>query len=232
MFMTDVSSRTGVPREGKGGVAAGRPLRRDAEANRRRILAAAGRVFAERGLEVTMDDIAAAAGVGVGTVYRRFPDKQELIDALLGQRVELVAQAAEEALQMDGPWEAVVTFLREATAMQVTDRALAELLRGQPGGRVQVEQARARIDPLVQRLVTRAQDSGELRPDVTGPDLAVAGMMIALIADRFGPAGLELWPRYFDLILDGLRTSRVAPTPLAAGPIPVDVFHQVMFPPA
>jgi AcrR family transcriptional regulator len=73
MFMTDVSSRTGVPREGKGGVAAGRPLRRDAEANRRRILAAAGRVFAERGLEVTMDDIAAAAGVGVGTVYRRSP---------------------------------------------------------------------------------------------------------------------------------------------------------------
>jgi AcrR family transcriptional regulator len=206
--MTDVSPRTGVGAEGDGGVAAGRPLRRDAEANRLRILAAAGRVFAERGLEVTMDDIAAAAGVGVGTVYRRFPDKQELIDALLGQRIERVARTAEEALEMSGPWEALVTFLRVATAMQVTDRALAELMRGQPGGRAQVEQAR-----------------------VTGPDLAVAGMMIALVSDRFGPAGLELWPRYFDLMLDGLRTSRQTPTPLAAGPIPVDVFHQVMFPP-
>jgi AcrR family transcriptional regulator len=229
--MTDVSPRTGVGAEGDGGVAAGRPLRRDAEANRLRILAAAGRVFAERGLEVTMDDIAAAAGVGVGTVYRRFPDKQELIDALLGQRIERVARTAEEALEMSGPWEALVTFLRVATAMQVTDRALAELMRGQPGGRAQVEQARARIDPLVERLVTRAQASGELRSDVTGPDLAVAGMMIALVSDRFGPAGLELWPRYFDLMLDGLRTSRQTPTPLAAGPIPVDVFHQVMFPP-
>jgi AcrR family transcriptional regulator len=230
--MTDVSLRAGASGEGKGEVAAGRPLRRDAEANRRRIMAAAGRVFAERGLEVTMDDIAAAAGVGVGTVYRRFPDKQELIDALFGQRVERVAQAAEEALELNGPWEAVVTFLREATAMQVTDRALAELMRGQPGGRAQVEQARARIEPLVERLVARAQTSGQLRPDVTGRDLAVAGMMIALVTDRFGPAGLELWPRYFDLVVDGLRTSRDGPTSLSAGPIPTDVFHRAMFPPA
>ncbi|HEX7609109.1 MAG TPA: helix-turn-helix domain-containing protein, partial [Solirubrobacteraceae bacterium] len=64
------------------GIAVERPLRRDAERNRQRVLAAARELFAERGLDVTLDDIARGAGVGVGTVYRRFPDKEQLIDAL------------------------------------------------------------------------------------------------------------------------------------------------------
>ena len=75
-----------------------RPLRKDAERNRQRILTAAGELFAERGLGVTLDDIAHHAGVGVGTVYRRFPNKEVLIDALFEQRIEAIATIAAEAL--------------------------------------------------------------------------------------------------------------------------------------
>ena len=84
-----------------------RPLRKDAERNRQRILEAAGELFAERGLGVTLDDVAHHAGVGVGTVYRRFPDKEVLIDALFEQRIEAIATIASEALEIEDPWDGV-----------------------------------------------------------------------------------------------------------------------------
>jgi AcrR family transcriptional regulator len=93
-----------------------RPLRRDAERNRQRILAAAGELFAERGLSVTLDDIARHAGVGVGTVYRRFPDKNELIDALFEDRLKALCAAAEAALASDDPWDGLVLFLERGVA--------------------------------------------------------------------------------------------------------------------
>src|SRR3954454_13570462 len=95
-----------------------RPLRKDAERNRLRILDAAGRVFADRGLGVTLDDIARAAGVGVGTVYRRFPDKSTLIDALFAQRMESMCDIAEEALEIPDAWEALVFYFRQASQLQ------------------------------------------------------------------------------------------------------------------
>jgi AcrR family transcriptional regulator len=207
-----------------------RPLRRDAEANRRRILEAAGQIFADRGLEVSMDDIAAAAGVGVATLYRRFPDKQELVDALFGQRIGLVAQTAADSLELDDPWEGVAQFLRRTMAMQLADRGLAQLLRGRVGGRAQVVQARATIEPLVEELVARAQASGQLRPDVAGPDLAVIGVMVSQLGERFPDADPGLWERYLDVILDGLRTSRRRPTPLGSEPMPLAVLHAMLFP--
>src|SRR5215207_11651643 len=81
-----------------------RPLRADAERNRARILAAAAEVFAERGLDVSLDDIAAHAGVGVGTVYRRFPDKEALIDALCEDKIDRAVALADDALEIQDPW--------------------------------------------------------------------------------------------------------------------------------
>src|SRR3954470_8632559 len=101
-----------------------RPLRRDAERNRRRILRAAGEVFAERGLGVTMDDIAERADVGVGTVYRRFPEKELLVEALFEDRVEELVSLAQQALAEADPWEALVGFLERGQALQASNRGL------------------------------------------------------------------------------------------------------------
>src|ERR1700733_13464998 len=94
-----------------------RPLRRDAERNRVRILEAARAVFSERGLSGSYDDIADAAGVGVGTVYRRFPDREELIDALFESRVKEVAEAARSAAENPDPWQGLVDYLTRSLQM-------------------------------------------------------------------------------------------------------------------
>src|SRR3954452_871058 len=112
-----------------------RPLRADAERNRPRILAAAASVFAERGLEVSLDDIAHAAGVGVGTVYRRFPDKDALIDALFEVKIGDAVQLAKACHEIDDPWTGFVTFMRGMCAMNAKDRGFKEALLSRDRGR-------------------------------------------------------------------------------------------------
>ncbi len=141
-----------------------RPLRRDAARNRERILAAAGEVFATRGLEVTLDDIAHHAGVGVGTVYRRFRDKEQLIDALFDDRMDAVVTAAEEALAAADPWLGLEGFFVAILELQAADRGLRELAFAGQHGRERVARARAQLEPLVDELVTRGRPPGTCAP--------------------------------------------------------------------
>ena len=122
-----------------------RPLRRDAERNRQRILAAAAEVFAERGLAATLDDVAREAGVGVGTVYRRFPDKEELIDALFEQRIDEMVARAEASVADDDPWTALVRFFERFVERSATTAACMELLVSRQHGQARVTQARDRL---------------------------------------------------------------------------------------
>src|SRR4051812_11232440 len=101
-----------------------RPLRRDAELNRQRILTAAADAFAEGGLAVTMDEIARRAGVGVGTVYRRFPDKELLIEALFEQRIDELVVLAEAARDEADPFAGLARFFESFVAIQAADRGL------------------------------------------------------------------------------------------------------------
>src|SRR5919112_2460198 len=125
-----------------------RPLRADAERNRRRILAAASTVFAERGLEVSLDDIAAAAGVGVGTVYRRFPDKDALIDALFEDKIRAVADKVRASLEVADPWEGFEAFMRGVCASHAADRGLKEAMLSGDRGRERMQIAREHMAPL------------------------------------------------------------------------------------
>src|SRR3954470_22420988 len=143
-----------------------RPLRKDAERNRLRILEAAGTVFAERGLGVTLDDIARAAGVGVGTVYRRFPDKGSLIDALFAQRMESMCDIADEALEIPDAWEALVFYFEKASQLQARDRGLKELLSCSTHGGAPVVAAKARLRASVTAIFDRAKAARVLREDV------------------------------------------------------------------
>jgi AcrR family transcriptional regulator len=194
-----------------------RPLRKDAERNRQRILAAAGELFAEVGLGATLDAVAERAGVGVGTVYRRFPDKEALIDALFEERIDAVVAIAQECGEMPDAWEGFVAFMERAIALHGADRALKDIVFSTAHGDARLAQARERIKPLVATLVARAKADGRLREDFEITDTAVVQLMLTSVIEYAGRASPEVWRRYLAFLLDGLRAdaARTPPAPRA-----------------
>jgi AcrR family transcriptional regulator len=189
-------------------------LRRDAERNRQRILAAAADAFATGGLAVTMDEIARCAGVGVGTVYRRFPDKELLIEALFEQRIDELVALAEAAREEPDPFAGLERFFESFLATQAADRGLKEVLLGTARGEGRIAHARDRIAPVVDDLVERAHASGQLRADVAASDLALLQFMLGALIDYTSDVDPEAWRRLLGVVLDGLRTRRDGPSPL------------------
>ena len=191
-----------------------RPLRADAERNRRLILAVAAQVFAEKGLDAGFDEIAKRAGVGAGTVYRRFPHRDELIEALLDERLQKVAELAEKAGENPDSWAGLVDFLTTSIALQIEDRGLRELMEVSGKWSECSLDAKGRLVVSLRRLVDRARDEGHLRPDVEITDLGVMATMVSSVHDPDLPG---LWRRYLALFLDGLRARPDAvPLPMAA----------------
>ena len=180
-------------------------LRRDAERNRVRILDAARRLIAERGLEVGYDEIAREADVGVGTVYRRFPTRGQLIDELFHDRVDAVVAVAEEAARVEDPWQALCQFMRQDFEMQSADRGLREFLLGRAAEPELRQSARERIAPIVDELVERAHAAGSLRPDVGHSDLQMILAMVGGLLDASRKVDPDLWRRYLAMILDGIQ---------------------------
>ena len=194
-----------------------RPLRRDAERNRQRILDSARVLFAERGLGVSLDEIARRAGVGVGTVYRRFPDKEQLIDALFEDRLGEILAAATASLEIVDPWQALAQFLERSMEMQVEDRALKELLLGTSTAHARIEQGRQQIQPVVEAVLRRAQQAGAVRDDLTVADLLLLQHAIGEAAEYTREVAPEVWRRIMLIALDGLRPDRRRPSPM---PVP------------
>lgn len=206
----------------------GRPLRRDAARNRERILAAAAELFTERGLQVTLDEVAHRAGVGVGTVYRRFPDKEALTDALFEERLTALVDLAQQALADPDEWAGLVWFLEQAGALLSADLGLRQILMFATYGQDRVGEARSRLLPVVTQLVTRAQAAGVLRADLRPTDVPLIEMMLAAVADYARPARPEIWRRYLALIVDGLRPSRRGVTELPVAPLTPGEVENVM----
>lgn len=186
-----------------------RGLRADAERNRQRILAAAAEVFTQRGFEATLDEVARRAGVGVGTVYRRFPDKAALAEALFTDRIDALVTLAERAQSEPDAWAALVTFLEQAAEMLVGDRGLRQLLMyAAEQGYDQVEYARDRMRPAVESLVKRAQAEGRVRADLAGTDIPLIELMLGAAAEYTRNVRPDVWRRYLALILDALCPAR------------------------
>src|SRR5438270_1150238 len=131
--------------------AAPRPLRRDAELNRQRILVAAKEVFAERGLEATLDEIAKHAGLGVGTVYRRFPNKEALIDALFEEGFAQIVQLTEQALAEPDAWDGLVGLLTGMAEVQAADFGLRDVMLSETYGRDRIAPLRGPARPSIER---------------------------------------------------------------------------------
>jgi len=203
------------------GAPAEKPLRADAERNRRRIVDAAGELFARRGLDATLNDVAHHAGVGVGTIYRRYPDKELLIDALFEERVAKLAAVMETGLHDADSWHGLVSALSGALELQEGDRGLQELLLSSGRGRERVIAMRERVTPILAELVDRARAAGALRSDVEQQDIALIQIMLGAVIDCSREAAPGLWRRYLAIVLQGLRANPDLPpelhTPVPAG---------------
>jgi AcrR family transcriptional regulator len=191
-----------------------RPLRADAMRNREKILGAAAAVFARRGLDATLDEVALEAGVGVGTVYRRFPDKGALVLALFESAVDEIATLALSAYEAENSWDGLVWFLQEALQRQCANRGLRDVVVGTPYVYERMEGVKCRIEPAIAHLIERAQCDGYLRNDVQSADFAILEMMISSLGCMTDQLSHDLWRRYLTIVLDGLVVFRDEPTPL------------------
>jgi AcrR family transcriptional regulator len=193
-----------------------RILRSDARRNRVAVIAAAKKLFADQGLDAQMPDVAKAAKVGVGTVYRHFPTKDDLIGALAAERFERLAEKAREGIEADDAWEGVCDFIRFAAEIQADDRGLCEVMGSRP--EVMADAAYAvGLDELCDKLVKRAQRGGELRKDLDWQDIPMVACSLGRItAAEAGPA-VGRWPRLVEIMIDGLRApgSSKLPKPLS-----------------
>ena len=184
---------------------AGRQLRADARRNRERILESAKAVFAECGADAQMDDVAARAGVGVGTVYRHFPTKEALMVELLRQKFRLFSDRALEALESDEePFEALVGLMRRNAETAARDAATQLAIAG--AGEQIAMQAEAERDELLARteeLLARARRAGTIRPDIQASDI---GMLMCGVCSAMSVTvpGFD-WQRHLDLVVDTLR---------------------------
>jgi AcrR family transcriptional regulator len=191
--------------------AAATSSRSDARRNRERIVAAALALFTTRGVDVSVRDIARQAEVGLGTMYRHFPSRDDLVDAALTEAFADCIVIGEEALEAESAWEGLVTFLERTLRLHAGNRGFIDVVETQERGRERSRALRARIRSQLAELIARAQAEGTLRPDFTPQD----GTLIFWACDRTielaGDVAPTAWRRQLAFILDGLRTERATP---------------------
>ena len=181
-----------------------RAKRKDAALNNERLLQAARDVLARQGLSATLEDIAKQAGVGIGTVYRNYASKREIIELLYDAAIESALADVQAALDIDDPWLALVTFFEVTASHQAQDRGLCETFLGLDSGFGPHQEIAEKILAVVSPLFERARIAGVLRDGVTVTDILPIFAMLNAVY-RMSSARPDLWRRYLALMLDGLR---------------------------
>jgi AcrR family transcriptional regulator len=190
-------------------------LRADAARNRAAIVEAARQTFAEHGLDAPLDEIAQKAGTGNATLYRRFPSRGDLIEAVFAERMAEHLAAVEAGLADSDPWRGFASYVQAAAAMQARDRGIADLVTMNVPSAPEVEKLRAQaFDGLVQ-LVERAQTAGVLRADFTTQDVVLLLMANAGLVERAGAISEHASARLVHLLLDGFRAAGASDGPPA-----------------
>jgi AcrR family transcriptional regulator len=178
--------------------------RADARRNRERILSSARKQFAEHGLDLHVGQVARDAQVGVGTVYRHFPAKEDLLQALADERFAYFAEKAREALEDPDPWNGFCELLRESGRVVATDRALSEAMDQLPN-LCTASAEKVRLQELMGELIDRAKATGAMRADFTADDVPslMRGLARATASQDSGPPAMS-WERYLEIMLAGL----------------------------
>lgn len=187
----------------------------DAARNQERIIAAARELFADRGLEITLDDVAERAGVGVGTVYRRFANKRELISEVFAVHVRELVQAAQDALAVADPWEGVVRLFEYACRHMAANRGFSEVVLEMHDDPERPGPPRGQLGPAVAAVMERARNAGVLQPGIEATDLFALIYMVDSLAEFARPVDSDLWRRYMAITLNGIRAGSTPPQPLA-----------------
>ncbi len=182
-------------------------MRSDAERSRQRLIAAAREVFATRGLGAGLNEIAHHAGVGVGTAYRHFANKDALIDAAMRDRLDDLVDIAEEGLANPEAWDGLAYVLRQMSAVMVADIGLRDAALSAGRSPEIFEEIDARMEPLLTRLLQRAQAAGAVRPDVAVTDLPVILVLVTEFAQRSAAVSPGVHRRYLELFMSALRPS-------------------------
>jgi AcrR family transcriptional regulator len=224
MIGSKVRSAMTLTTDAIGVVGASRPMRKDAARNRELLIEAAREVFAQRGLEASLDDIAHHAGLGVGTAYRHFANKRELASALIDTAIDAIVELADQALTYDDAWLGLVSFLEGSLAVQAEDRGLREVLMGLHDPE-QLEQIHERLSTMIGELLERGQRQGVVRDDAVASDVGFVMTMVCAVADVGGDTAPDIWRRYLAMCLEGLKPGAAA---LETPPLSEPEFRKAM----
>jgi AcrR family transcriptional regulator len=190
-----------------------RPMRSDARRNRDGLLCAARVAFAEHGLDAPLEHVAREAGVSIGTLYRHFPARIDLVQAVFTESLTGLLEAAERAAAMDDAWAGFCMYVESMCELQADDRGLNDLAGIRLPNSACLDAIQQRIGQLGVTVVERAQRQGRLRPDVTPEDLAFVTWSHGRIAEATKGIAPQAWRRHLHLVLDGFRAHRASPLP-------------------
>jgi AcrR family transcriptional regulator len=207
--MPDLPAEPGQP---------GRGLRTDAERNRLRIVAAAREVFAEQGLEAPMAEVARRAGVGIATLFRRFPTREDLITATFAGKMAAYSAAIDTALRDPDPWHGFCAYIEEVCAMQARDHGFTHVLTHTFPTAQAFEAERDRAFRRFTELIARAQAAGGLRADFVPEDLPMVLMANAGVISATGDAAPQTWRRLVAYLIQAFAADAAAPLPPPPSP--------------
>jgi len=189
------------------------PRRRDAQERRDKLIAAAQREFAAHGVDASLEKIARDAGVAIGTLYRHFPTRLDLLMAAFKPRLQEFLDGAKKALEVDDPWEGFVCYLENLFGMQAGDRGFNDFLSRRFPGSADTEHIHDQMCRQIEDVLTRAQEAGEARPDITQADIVNLIWSIGRIIDATSTTAPNAWRRSLYLMLDAYRAERAHPIP-------------------
>lgn len=188
-------------------------MRRDAQERRAKLLAAAQREFAAHGVDASLEKIAREAGVSIGTLYRHFPTRLDLLMEAFRPRVRQFLDEATKALQIQDPWDGFVSYLENLFAMQAGDRGFNDFLSRRFTDNAETELIHDQMCQHIEEVLARAQDSGQARRDITQADIVNLIWSNGRIMDATSTAAPNAWRRYLHLMLDAYRAERAHSIP-------------------
>jgi AcrR family transcriptional regulator len=180
-------------------------LRRDALRNRELLVAAGRETFAEHGADATLEEVARRAGVGIGTLYRRFPSREALVEAIYEVHIAEVAAAAEDGAAAEDAWSGLVGFLECVLKLQAANLPLREVFLTHGGLEERIVEHRRRVGSQLDAMIARARDEGSLRDDFTLGDLTFVLWSFAPLFEATASVAPDAWRRHLQIVLDGMR---------------------------
>jgi len=187
------------------------PQRRDAQERRGRLIAEAQREFATRGVDASLEAIARGADVAIGTLYRHFPTRMDLLMAAFEPRLQEFLDGAREALNIEDPWAGFVGYLENLFSVQAGDRGFNDFLSRRFPGNADTERIHDQMCRQIEDVLTRAQESGTARPDITVADIVNLIWSTGRIMDATSATAPNAWRRQLSLALDAYRAERAHP---------------------